>query len=50
MFLLLAVALAAGPADRPTLTGVVRDDAGRPLTGATVFVRTAAPHKGVGVL
>jgi hypothetical protein len=47
--LLVATALAADPA-RPTLTGEVRDGAGRPLAGATVFVRTAAPKRGVGVL
>ena len=48
--LLAAVALAADPAARPAITGVVRDDKGHPLAGATVFVRTAAPRKGVGVL
>jgi len=36
--------------ERPTLTGVVQSDAGQPLTGATVFISTAAPRKGVGVL
>jgi hypothetical protein len=47
----LAAALTAEPAPRGlTLTGVVTDKAGRPLPGATVFVRTAAPRKGVGVL
>ena len=53
MFALLATfALAADPSapERLTLTGVVRDGEGRPLAGATVFVRTAAPRKGVGVL
>jgi hypothetical protein len=48
--LLATVALAADPAARPAITGVVQDDKGRPLAGATVFVRTAAPRKGVGVL
>jgi hypothetical protein len=33
-----------------TLTGVVKDDSGRPLAKATVFIRTAAPRQGVGVL
>jgi hypothetical protein len=28
----------------------VQDKAGRPVPRATVFVRTAAPRKGVGVL
>jgi hypothetical protein len=50
MYVLLAACLAANPAERPTLTGVVQDDNGRPLAKATVFVRTAAPRKGVGVL
>jgi hypothetical protein len=47
----VAAALAPEPAAKGlTLTGVVSDKAGRPLPGATVFVRTAAPRKGVGVL
>jgi hypothetical protein len=33
-----------------TLTGTVRDEAGRPVAGANVFISTAAPRKGVGVL
>ncbi len=33
-----------------TLTGTVQNDQGRPLAGATVFISTAAPLKGVGVL
>lgn len=50
--LLAALALAAEPAGttRLTLTGVVQDDHGRPLAKATVFIRTAAPRQGVGVL
>ncbi len=51
MFALVAAAcLAADPAARPTLTGVVLDEQDRPLAKATVFIRTAAPRKGVGVL
>jgi len=53
MLALLLVALAADPApaaERATLTGVVKDDQGRPRVGATVFIRTAAPRVGVGVL
>jgi hypothetical protein len=47
----VAAALAAEPASRGlTLTGVVTDKAGQALPGATVFVTTAAPRKGVGVL
>ena len=49
--LLVAAALSADPAPKGlTLTGVVQDKAGRPVPRATVFVRTAAPRKGVGVL
>jgi hypothetical protein len=49
--LLAAAALAANPAPQgQTLTGVVRDAAGQPVPRATVFVRTAGPRQGVGVL
>jgi hypothetical protein len=49
--LLVAAALSADPAPKGlTLTGVVQDKAGRPVAKAAVFVRTAAPRKGVGVL
>ncbi len=49
--LLLAVAISADPAPQgPTLRGVVQDKAGRPVAKATVFIRTAAPRRGVGVL
>jgi hypothetical protein len=42
---------AGGPSSKgPTLSGVVEDATGRPLPKATVFIRTAAPRKGVGVL
>lgn len=34
----------------PDLTGMVYDPDGKPLAGATVFIYTAAPKKGVGVL
>jgi hypothetical protein len=33
-----------------TLSGVVQDGAGAPLPKATVFIRTAGPRQGVGVL
>jgi hypothetical protein len=46
-FLLASVHLIATPT---TLTGVVRDDGGRPVAGANVFISTAAPRKGIGVL
>jgi hypothetical protein len=50
--LLAAVCLTSDPASatRPTLTGVVKDASGNPLAKATVFIRTAAPRHGVGVL
>src|SRR5262249_5975542 len=38
----------SGP--RPNLTGTVRDDAGRPINGATVFIYTAGPKEGAGIL
>jgi hypothetical protein len=34
----------------PTMTGTVCDEAGKPLSGASIFISTAAPRKGVGVL
>ncbi|QDV37525.1 hypothetical protein [Tautonia plasticadhaerens] len=45
--LLAAVAQVASPGP---LSGTVQDDQGRPVAGATVFVSTAAPRQGVGVL
>lgn len=35
---------------RPTLTGTVVDAEGKPLAGATIFISTAAPKVGAGVL
>jgi hypothetical protein len=32
------------------LTGTIRNEAGRPIAGANVFISTAAPRQGVGVL
>jgi hypothetical protein len=47
----LAAALAAAEApENVSLVGAVQDAAGRPLAHATVFIRTAGPRKGVGVL
>jgi len=40
----------AAQAAAPKLTGTVRDDAGEPLPGASVFIYTAAPKEGVGLL
>jgi hypothetical protein len=51
LVVLVSAALSAGATPTGvTLTGVVSDKAGRPLPGATVFVRMATPRKGVGVL
>jgi hypothetical protein len=33
-----------------TLTGMVRGESGKPIAGANVFISTAAPRQGVGVL
>jgi hypothetical protein len=41
---------AGAGAEPATLTGVVQTDAGRPVPGASVFIRTAGPRKGVGDL
>jgi hypothetical protein len=49
--LLVAAVLCADPPPKGlTLTGAVQDKTGRPVPRSTVFVRTAAPRKGVGVL
>ena len=32
------------------LTGTVKNQAGAPVPGASVFIRTAGPRKGVGYL
>lgn len=34
----------------PAIVGTVQSSAGQPLPDATVFIRTAAPREGVGVL
>jgi peroxiredoxin len=50
-FLSFYTALAAGDdLGRPNLRGTVRDESGQPLAGATVFIYTAGPKKGTGVL
>ena len=47
----VAALLSAHPAPKGlTLTGTVTDKASRPLPRATIFIRTAAPRKGIGVL
>jgi hypothetical protein len=54
LFTLAALAVSFLPAAkvnaRPNLTGIVQDDKGKPLAGATVFISTAGPRQGVGVL
>jgi thiol-disulfide isomerase/thioredoxin len=42
--------LSAADGPKPTLTGVVKNQQGEPLAGATVFIHTAGPKEGVGVL
>jgi protocatechuate 3,4-dioxygenase beta subunit len=46
----LAALVAAAPAPAAQLDGAVTDEQGKPVAGATVFLYTAAPKKGVGVL
>jgi len=48
-FILVAAALLAQPATRPTLAGTVVDAKGEPVAGARVDVSTAAPKVGPGV-
>ncbi len=56
LFWLLSISLATlPPADaavpaRPDLTGTVLDATGNPLPGATIFIATAGPKVGAGVL
>src|SRR5687767_5174170 len=42
--------LGADTRRRPDLTGVVKDRADRPLRDATVFIYTAGPREGTGIL
>jgi hypothetical protein len=49
--LLVCASLAVQTASaKNTLTGMVRNEAGRPLRHANVFISTAAPRQGTGVL
>jgi hypothetical protein len=50
LWLPILFVIATQPASTTTLTGTVRDDIGRPVAGANVFISTAAPRKGIGVL
>jgi hypothetical protein len=51
LFLLLAVGMSDEPNPGPsTIVGEVHDESGQPLAGATVFIDTAAPRVGIGVL
>jgi hypothetical protein len=45
--LILVTTQAASP---KTLTGSVQDERGQPVANANVFISTAAPRQGVGVL
>ncbi len=42
--------LHAADKSRPDIVGVIKDEQGKPLAGAMVFVYTAAPKQGPGVL
>jgi hypothetical protein len=46
--MLLAVIAQTGSPD--LLNGIVQDDGGKPVAGAAVFISTAAPRTGLGVL
>ena len=46
----ILLAVVTQPASPTTLTGIVQDDAGRPIAGANVFLSTALRRKGIGVL
>jgi hypothetical protein len=50
LFIAASIAAFPAPAKGLTVTGVVRDEAGTPIPKATVFIRTAAPRRGPGVL
>jgi hypothetical protein len=50
VLLLAGLAAAADPPQRSALSGVVRTETGRPIRGASVFIRTAKPRVGVGDL
>jgi len=50
LWLSTLLAIVTQSASTTTMTGSVRDDTGRPVAGANVFISTAAPRKGVGVL
>lgn len=50
LWLSALVVIATQPAATTTLRGTVRDETGRPIVGADVFISTAAPRKGLGVL
>jgi hypothetical protein len=49
-WLSILLTVVAQQASATTLTGAVKDDRGRPISGANVFISTAAPRTGVGVL
>lgn len=49
-FMIILASVLAGLDDRPDLAGRVVDPDGNPVAGAHVFIATAAPKKGAGVL
>lgn len=54
LFLLVTFSPAVGVTEeekgRPNLTGTVQDEVGKPLSDATVFIYTAGPKQGAGIL
>jgi hypothetical protein len=50
VYLPIVLAIITQTPSPSTLVGTVQDATGRPIAGANVFISTAAPRKGVGVL
>lgn len=51
LFLIAVTAAhAAASPDQLAITGTIQDEKGQVLSGAHVFISTAAPRQGVGVL
>jgi hypothetical protein len=50
VLLVVPIPLAQVVSERPSLLGTVQDERGLPLVGATVFIYTAAPRQGIGIL
>ena len=50
LLLVLLPASQLAAADTPNLTGVIKSQGGQPLAGASVFIYTAGPRVGSGVI